>query len=132
MEYRIRKGETLNETLRRFEQLERDMVRDRYNILLEFFNKFLSKVGIEGIESLTEIKKVNIAWLCKDTDHLKILFIKYLTKFANVGLMENSEVDLKLEQKQVLTHINRMLKIVDFKLKQWSKGKNQYISIYKS
>ena len=108
--------ESINKYMRRVEKYRDYMMKDKYNLILEFINEWLD---VE-FNSLTQFKSINENKLLKDKKHNRDLIRKYCQLFVdkfNTQLSVDEETDSEeINDKYIIYLLMKMLNYIDYGL----------------
>jgi type IV secretory pathway component VirB8 len=130
-EYNPKGKESINQYIRRVEKYKTIILKEKYDIILNFVNDWLNK-NIK-YESLTKFTNIKEYILLKNDKHNRIVMQKYSELFNNNFKItinipqpseENSDV---IKDKYILTFLTKLLDYIDYALiKREFKGKFIY------
>lgn len=111
-EYNPKGKETINQYLRRVEKYKAIILKDKYNVVLNFVNDWLRA----EYESLSEFTNIKESILLKNIKHNSNVVQKYTQIFKN-----KFEIDLTIdynndETREILDLLIKMLSIIDYTL----------------
>lgn len=124
--------ESINKYMRRVEKYIDDMMKDKYNLILQFINEWL---GVE-FNSLTQFKSINEKKLLKNKKHNRDLIRKYCQLFVdkfNTHLSVDEETDSEeINDKYIIYLLKKMLNFIDYGLSKKELSINILYSIIKN
>lgn len=125
-------GESINKYIQRVEKYKAYIIRDKYNVILEFVNEWLNTT----YSSLAQFKNINETALLKNDKHNRAVVRKYSDifekKFNTELSVDDETCSEEINDRYIIYLLMKMLHLIEYSLNKKEFNKKTYYTIRKN
>ena len=126
-EYNPRGNETINQYIRRVERYKSIILKEKYDIILNFINDWINNDKNIVYESLVKFTNIRESILLKNDKHNRNILKKYSEQINNIFKLDPNEDIDDTQDKYMIIFLTKLLNYIDYVLiKKEFKGKFIY------